>query len=77
MHAAACTFVPFVSFVVKIVRNPHSLAALVFGSQGRTRYDSFFNQYALNQQGVVLEVNPVLNQIKDLRGRSQALRGYL
>lgn len=32
---------------------------------------------ALNQQGVVLEVNPVVNQIKDLKGRSQALRGYL
>jgi hypothetical protein len=30
-----------------------------------------------NRQGVVLEVNPVLNQIKDLKGRSQALRGYL
>ncbi|VAW82621.1 hypothetical protein MNBD_GAMMA14-2635, partial [hydrothermal vent metagenome] len=27
--------------------------------------------------GVVLEVNPVVNQIKDLRERSRTLRGYL
>ena len=35
------------------------------------------NQQTLNHQECVLEVNPVLNQIKDLKGRSQALRGYL
>ncbi|MGD2073857.1 MAG: peptide chain release factor 2 [Gammaproteobacteria bacterium] len=28
-------------------------------------------------RGAVLEVNPVLNQIDDLKGRCQALRGYL
>jgi len=36
-----------------------------------------FISQAVEAPGVVLEVNPVVNQIKNLRERSVALRGYL
>jgi len=36
-----------------------------------------FTQFTQTLSGVILEINPVIQQIRDLQGRAEALRGYL
>ena len=73
----------FVTFVVKVVRNSHRRAQ-ISRSGGRLWSPAVkagmmrqFRLQARFRAESVLEVNPVMNQIKDLKGRCESLRGYL